>query len=250
MSNEITIKKSDLWKYATFVLLVVVVVALIFLFKGHSSNGSVNDNGTGAVNLNAFLSNSVLYPSIGPSDAKNVVVEFSDYQCPYCALASGLPSWSAQYKSQYGDLVGVAGQAENAAEQGQLKFIFVPMNFLDRDSSRNPIVGESTWAGEAAYCAGDQGKYFEMHDAIYAASTGPQEETGKYTKDNLKTIAAGISGLDTSKFNDCLDSDTYLSAIKASNAAAFSAGVTGTPAFFVNGQQVNPSWAAVQAALK
>ena len=246
MVEELTIKKSDLWKYATFALLIIVVIGAIFIFKGHSATGNnTNDTNAAAIDLSTFTSNSLLYPSVGPDNSKNTVVEFADFQCPYCALASGLPNWSSQYVSQYGDLVGVAKNIENAAEQGQLRFVFVPMNFLDRNGA-----GESTWAGEAAYCAGDQGKYFQMHDAIYAASTGPQEETGKYTKANLEIIAQSIPGLDQAKFKSCLENDTYITAIQASTSAAFSAGIQGTPAFFVNGKSVQPSWAAVQAALK
>lgn len=250
MSEDITIKKSDLWKYATFVLIAVVVIGAIFLFTGHgasSSTGNATNNST-SVDVSAFTSNSALFPSIGPSNAKNTVIEFADFQCPYCALASGLPNWTSQYTSQYGDLIGVAKNVETAAENGQLRFIFVPMNFLDNPSSQ--YGNESTYASEAAYCAGDQGKYFQMHDAIYAASTSPSEDTGKYTKANLKIIASGISGLDMSKFDNCLDSDTYLSAASQSTAAAFSAGVQGTPTFYVNGKSVTPSWSAIQAALQ
>ncbi len=240
--GKITVKKSDLWKYTTFIIIIAVIIGAVFLFKINGSSSNTNET---AINLNTFTSNSVLYPSIGPDNAKNVVVEFADFQCPYCAIASGLPNWTSQYQSQYGDLVGVAKKVESAAEQGQLKFVFVPMNFVDRGTD-----GESTWAAEAAYCAGDQGKYFQMHDAIYAASTGPQEDTGKYTKAKLEIIAQNVTGLNQTQFKSCLESDTYLSAITSSNNEALNAGIKSTPAFFVNGKQVNPSWSAVQAALK
>ena len=261
MSEEektVTISKLTLWKSAV-VILVVLLAASIFT----GGFGTKTSAGTGAAttqqnagttqqqavtDLSIFTNNSSLYPSIGPDNAKNTVVEFADFQCPYCALASGLPSWtqSSQY-SQYSSLIGTAKSAETAGENGQIKFVFVTMNFLDNPSS--PFGTESTYAAEAAFCANDQGKFWQMHDAIYAASTGPTEDDGKYTKANLTKIAQGISGLDMNKFTNCLNSDADLSKVQQSAQAASSV-VQGTPTFFVNGQQVTPSWAAIQAAFK
>jgi len=246
-SGTITIKKDSLWKYATFLLIAVVVVGGFFMLRGGSTGGAAtgdNNSGTSGIgDVSVFLNNPELYPSIGPDNAPHTVIEFADFQCPYCALASGLPSWASQYQ-QYADLIGSAGKVETLAEQGKVKFVFVIMNFLDRGN-----VGESNWAGEAALCANSQGKFWEMHDAIYKASDGPSEETGKYSVANLEKIAQGISGLDQTKFKDCLEKGTYLSAVQTSNAAAGTAGVQGTPTFVVDGKQVQASWTAIQAAI-
>ena len=254
--KTLTIKASSVWKVSCAILAILLVASILtggFGIKGATTGSAVqNTQETGttqqqAVDLSVFESNSDIFPSAGPDNAKNVVVEFADFQCPYCALASGLPSWASQYATQYGSLIGVAKSAEQAAEDGQIKFIFVTMSFLDNPQSQYGT--ESTYAAEAGFCANDQGKFWEMHDAIYAASDGPSESTGKYTKANLEKIAQGISGLDQAKFKECLENDTDLSKVQQSQKAA-SQVVQGTPSFFVNGQQVNPSWSAIQAALQ
>jgi protein-disulfide isomerase len=196
-----------------------------------------------ASDTGSITSNTDLYPSLGPSNAKATVIEVADFQCPWCTLASGVVDYTkapwSQLAAQSGDLAGAGGKAEQLAQQGDIRFIFVPMSFLGQ---------ESIYAAEAAYCAKDQGKFWEMHDAIYTASDGPSEETGKYTKANLEVIAKSISGLDQNKFKTCLESDTNLAKVQQATQGA-GAITTGTPAFFVNGQKVQPSWTAIQAAI-
>jgi protein-disulfide isomerase len=230
MSEEIKIKKSDLWKYSAALLVVIIIVGVVFL-RGDKSPGS-------DVKLDAFISDSSLYPSLGPDNADVVVIEFSDFQCPYCALASGLPDFAKQYATQYSDLFGISGKLKEMASDGEIKFIYVSMSFLG---------SESVYASQAGLCANEQGKFWEMHDAIFRAHDG-KENNGKYSKENLKIMAQSISGLDTSEFNNCLDNDLTLADV---NKVANSAGsvVTGTPSFFVNGQKVSASWNAVSAAI-
>lgn len=244
MSDEIVISKKNLWMYSTFFLLAVVIIGGIFMFTGNGSSGtgaSVSGNAvSGNVDLDVFTSNPSLYPSIGPDDAKNVVVEFSDFQCPFCAIVSGLPSWTSQYATQYGDIIGSAQKIQQMAEEGKVRFIYVPMSFLGQ---------ESVYAAEAALCANEQGKFWEMHDAIFA-SHDSKENNGKYSKDNLKIIAKSISGLDLDEFNGCLDNDEKISDVQKVASQAKSFGVTGTPIFYVNGQKMSGSWAGISAALK
>ena len=66
-----------------------------------------------------------LFPVLGPSNAKATIIELADYQCPYCTIAAGLASWTEQYKTQYGDLVGSAETAKELANQGKARFIYV-----------------------------------------------------------------------------------------------------------------------------
>jgi len=239
--KTITIKKEDLWKYSTFVLLALVVIVGIVAFSGESTtSNTIVPTPNQPVSLDAFISNPDLYPSIGPQDAKNVVVEFSDFQCPFCAMAAGLANWTSDYQAQYGSLIGVAKNVQDLAENGEVRFIYVPWSFLG---------AESTYASQAALCANDQGKFKEMHDAIFEAHDG-KENNGKYNKDKLEVMAAKISGIDTVKFNACLENDTHLSDLQKIASDVSSVGVTGTPTFFVNGQKVSSSWPAVQAALK
>ncbi len=96
-------------------------------------------------------------------------------------------------------------------------------------------VNESHWAAYAAECANEQGKFWTMHDKLYAVWSG--ENVGTYTKPNLKRYAAEI-GLDTGAFNQCLDTDKPASVIQADIAEATRLGVSGTPTFFINGQMM------------
>ncbi len=244
--KTITVKKSDLWKYSTFLLIAVLVIGGFFMFtgKGNATGNTVNNpsggntGNTAAADVSAFLNNPSLYPSLGPSDSKTTVIEFSDFQCPFCGMASGLPSWVGQAAGQYGDLIGAAGKVEQMAQQGKLKFVYVSMSFLGQ---------ESVYAAEAGLCANEQKKFWEMHDAIFTAQT-QGENNGKYNKDKLEIIANGISGIDASKFKDCLDKDKYLSAVQQAGAQASTA-AQGTPMFYVDGKQVRSSWTAIQAAI-
>ncbi len=187
-----------------------------------------------------FLDNA-LYPSLGPSNAEHMVIEFADFQCPYCALASGLPSWISQYKNQYGDLIDVAKNIKDLAKQNKIRFVYVSMSFLGQ---------ESIDAAQAALCANEQGKFWEFHEGIFKASTSPAEDTGRYSKENLKTIAKSISGLDLVKFNADLDDDKYLPSVQKIAQTASSAGISGTPTLFVDGQQVPTSWGILENILK
>ena len=89
------------------------------------------------------------------------------------------------------------------------------------------------WAAEAAECAADQEKYWEMHDKLFASQKG--ENKGAFSKDNLKKLAADI-GLDTAAFNECLDSGKYTQQITTDTGVAQQIGVQSTPAFLVAGQ--------------
>jgi protein-disulfide isomerase len=93
-------------------------------------------------------------------------------------------------------------------------------------------IGESHWAAEAAECANLQGKFWEYHDKLFSVWSG--ENAGTYTKPNLKKYASDL-GLDTAKFNQCLDTDQTMSTVQADTGDATRLGVQGTPTFFVNG---------------
>ncbi len=236
MSDEIRIKKNNLWKAATFLLVVALAIVLIFS-NVTKTTGNVSSD-VDVIDLKGFLSDNSLYPSLGPEDADIVVVEFSDFQCPYCALASGLPEFASQYVAQYPDLISSAQKVQELASEGKIRFVYVSMSFLGE---------ESVYATQAALCANEQGLFWEMHDAIFSVHDG-KENNGKFSKENLKKIAQGINSLDTNEFNNCLEKDdTLVDAKKIASAA--STIVSGTPSFFVNGQQVSASWNALSTAI-
>jgi protein-disulfide isomerase len=140
-------------------------------------------------------------PSKGPENAPVTMVEFSDFECPYCGRAKDTVD---QVTKQYGDKV-------------RLVFRNFPLSFHPHAQK----------AAEAAMCANDQGKFWEMHDVLFANQKALEPE-------QLKKYAADLK-LDTAKFNKCLDSGEKAEAVKADQEAGTKAGVNGTPAFFING---------------
>lgn len=149
-------------------------------------------------NVGIFL-NKELYPSIGQDNAKEIVVEMADFQCGFCAMASGLPSWVENYRSdeRYKGTVDIAKKFREMADRGEIRFIYAPMVFFGE---------ESLSAAEAGYCANEQGKFWEMHDAIYSAHEGKDKGKRAYLPENLKILARSIKGINSADFNSCLDS--------------------------------------------
>ena len=140
-------------------------------------------------------------PSRGPANAPVTIVEFSDFECPYCGRAE---ETVAEVMRVYGDKV-------------RLVFRDLPL----------PNHTNAPKAAEAAHCADDQGKYWEMHAKLFANQRALEVPALKgYAKD-LK--------LDQAKFDKCLDSGAKAALVEEGRKAGSEAGVNGTPAFFVNG---------------
>jgi protein-disulfide isomerase len=144
-------------------------------------------------------------PSLGPEDAKLAVVEFLDYQCPFCGQAS---STFREVAAAYGDRV----------------------RFVVRDFPVPEIHPDAVAAAEAAGCAEAQGRFWPMHDRLFALR-------GKLSRAGLD-LAAQQSGLDMGVFGACMDLHARLDEIEADIAAGTAAGVRGTPTFFFNGEPV------------
>ena len=94
---------------------------------------------------------------------------------------------------------------------------------------------ESVWAAEASECAGEQNKFWEYHDLLFARHSG--ENQGAFSKDNLKKFAADLK-LTPAAFNTCLDSGKYTSAIELQGDFLGSLGIQSTPTFLINRQVV------------
>jgi len=145
------------------------------------------------------------FPSQGPATAPVTIVEFSDFQCPFC---SRLKPEIDQVKAKYGDKVRVV--------------------FRQFPLAMHPNAQK---AAQAALCANDQGKFWQMHDEMFNDQAGLAPE-------GLKAKAKKI-GLNSQTFDACLDGDKHADQIKADMDAGQAAGVQGTPAMFVNGVFIN-----------
>lgn len=143
-------------------------------------------------------------PSRGPSSAKVEIIEFSDFQCPFCQRA--FPTVQQVLKA-YGDRIS-------------LTYRHYP---LPNHPNARP-------AAEAAACAADQGKFWEYHDRLFSNPT-------KLADADLRQHAVEL-GLDSTTFNTCVESRRHKEAVDADIAAGDAAGVTGTPAFFINGRAI------------
>jgi protein-disulfide isomerase len=143
-------------------------------------------------------------PSKGPASAPITIVEFSDFECPYCSKAEDTVK---QVMKTY---------------DGKVRLVY-------RDFPL-PFHPHAEKAAEAAQCAADQGKYWEMHEKLFANQQ-------KLDPASLKAHAKDL-GLDQGKFDKCLDSGDKAKVVETNKAAGSKVGVTGTPAFFINGYQL------------
>lgn len=141
--------------------------------------------------------------SKGPESAPVTLVEFSDFQCPYCQRINPVLD---QLRADYGDQV-------------RLVFMQFPLTNIHPKAFK---------ASEAALCAGAQDAFWPMHDAIFA-------DPKNLSPDDLKGHAATLK-LDEGAFADCLDEGDFTSEVRRQMAAGRSAGVSGTPTFLVNGR--------------
>lgn len=216
--GTITINKNDLWKYSTFLLAALVIVLVIVMISGND-NGTVTGNvvannptpsvPTQPATVSASADDDAVFGDLDKADV--VIVEFSDFQCPFCSRA--LPTLD-QIKSTYGDKVAI----------------------VYRDLPLNSIHPQAQKAAEAAECVREQGgddAFWEYHDKLFA-----NQQT--LSVDNYKAWAQEMG------FNiaSCLDSNKFANEVAKDSQDGSAATCTGTPCFIVvnsegKGQKVN-----------
>jgi protein-disulfide isomerase len=152
---------------------------------------------------------------LGDAKAKVLIIEFGDYQCPSCRMF-----WrevEPRLKKEYVDT-------------GKVKLVF-------RDFPIVQIHPEAMLAAIAVDCAGDQKKYWQMHDKVFREQDKGEDSLVRFKNTDLKKWAKDI-GLDTAAFNECLDSSRYRDEVAKDKADGDSVGIQGTPTFFINGRVV------------
>lgn len=150
--------------------------------------------------------------AMGDPAAPVKVEEFADFQCPACG--------------RYAQTIEPRIINEYVAA-GKVYYRFNPFSFLGQ---------ESFDAAQAAYCAMEQGKFWEYHDILFANQTG--ENIGDFSIERLQAFANKLK-LDTNAFNSCLSSNKYREKLNEDKNAGLKLGVTSTPSFIVNGKLVH-----------
>ena len=149
---------------------------------------------------------------MGDPNAPVKIVEFADFQCPFC-----LRYWT-----------------ETEPEIIQ-NYVATGKVYYEYRSVGGFIGPESTDAANAAYCAADQNKFWEYHDILFANWTG--ENAGDFTPDKLRQYAQAIN-LNLDQFNTCINTGAHTNEVDQDVTDAKAAGVTGTPAFVINGKLI------------
>jgi protein-disulfide isomerase len=142
-------------------------------------------------------------PALGPAAAAVTIVEFSDFQCPFCQQVA--PTLK-RVRETYGD---------------QVRIVW-------KDFPLTQIHPQAFKAGEAAHCAAEQDKFWEYHDRLFANQQALQPG-------DLKTYAADL-GLDTAAFNECVDGSRYGNRVSEGVAQGSRLGVNSTPTVYINGR--------------
>ncbi|MBL8063146.1 MAG: thioredoxin domain-containing protein [Anaerolineales bacterium] len=188
----------------------VLIVAFLFFYSYLKPTGDIVE--APQRDLSALQ---VDFNKLGNPDAPIKITEFSDFQCPYCRIFF-----------------------ENTEELLIERYVANGTVYFEYKSVGAFIGAESLAAAEAAYCAGDQGKFWEMHDTIFANQGG--ENVGAFNDRKLSAFAENV-GLDMTAYQDCIDSRKYRDLANQDATDANTAGIQATPSFLltymVNGEE-------------
>jgi protein-disulfide isomerase len=148
-------------------------------------------------------------PTKGKADAPVTMVEFADFQCPFCGrfVTDSLQQIMKKY-----------------VDTGQVKFVY--------EQYPLPFHPNAQPAAMAAECANAQGKFWPMHDKLYATQTTWESQDSAAVKNTFKQYATSL-GLNAASFNSCLDSSKYSDKIQKQTSLGSQYGVSGTPTFYI-----------------
>lgn len=211
----------------------ILAIAVVFLW--FSQSGNITGKAVAEVDQQNVPSQAAQQPQkigqkididigdaafLGAKDAKITVVEFSDFECPYCGAAMGTHQALVQkFKSQDPNWEAAVPKLEELAKQGKIRLVYkhFPLGFHQHAQP----------AAEASECANEQGKFWDYHDALFQN----QESLGRALYIELSEKL----GLNTAKFTQCIDSNKYKQKVQNDLNYGAQIGVSGTPTFFING---------------
>jgi protein-disulfide isomerase len=184
---------------------IAIIIAIAASIGSQSSTETTNlDMGR----THGTVSTAMASPILGDPSAPVTIIEFGDYQCHQCY------NW-------YHDTKPTIHQ--NYIQTGKVNLVFVDLAFLGRDSAK---------AAQAAYCAEEQGKFWEYHDLLYQLQQGIDD--GWANSERLKAFAFSL-GLDPEIFNSCLDSGKFSKRVQYNTGEAKKHGANATPTFIIAG---------------
>lgn len=209
------------WLLPASILIAAVLISgsIIYLVKSGSvqpKSPAVADQGVAAPVANTADISKISDRDaiLGDPNAPVTIVEYADFQCPYCGkfFTDAEPLIREQY-----------------VKTNKVKLIYRDFAFLGP---------ESTASAEAAECAKDQGKFWTYHDALYNTEIADGKEgNGNLNRSLFLSLAKNLK-LDIDSFTSCIDSNKYADVVTKSVSDAQSFGVNSTPASFVNGQKI------------
>jgi Protein-disulfide isomerase len=192
-------KKQDLWVILIISVIAVAIIGVIVVSKLPKPVAKID---VAAKPMESGL-------NAGDPNAPVKVVEFADFQCPYCKL--------------YWQQIEPTIMSKYVATK-QVYYTYSPMSFIGQ---------ESTDAAEAAYCANDQNKFWEYREYLF--TNQGSENSGVFSQATLIAYARNLN-LDVNAFKSCLTSGKYASQVNDDNSYASKEGVNSTPSFLVNGK--------------
>ena len=220
--DTIQLSKSTVWQIVSGLLFVLLVVSIFTSGFGFGSKTSGTPTGGTVVNNNQQGNNNVPTgivdvsadddPSLGDENAPITIIEFSDFQCPFCA----------RFREQTFDQLKT-----DYIDTGKVRLVY-------RDFPLSSIHPMAQKGAEASECADEQGKFWEYHDVLFQK----QDEWTATGVSKLKEYAGELS-LDQSKFDSCLDDGKYEDEVAKDFQDGADSGVQGTPSFFINGKQLS-----------
>ncbi len=230
----------NVWKYGFFILAAVLIIGALYVFMGDSSvtgNVVANNPGTGnQVPTTNIKIDTRGAPLLGSESAKVTIVEFSDFQCPFCRKAYN--DALQQVISEY-------------VKTGTVNIAFMQFPL----SSIHPAAQASAEATVCVHREYGNDAFWKMHDKIFqeqnkldsGSPTGAVTKTVSYGPTELNAWAKSL-GYDIST---CLSSGKYASEVQKNLVAGQAAGVQGTPAFIINGKLLSGAqpFAAFKAAI-
>jgi len=190
---------------ASILIAAVLISGAMFYTDSPSSGGDV---------LGAELEVKKTDNVIGDKDAPVTIIEYSDFQCPFCRTF---------YENAYQSI------KSEYIDKGIVRLVYrhMPLNFH----------AAAVPSAHAVECAAEQDKFWELHDAIFENQTLLGTGTVDYTQEDIRQWVLDI-GVDASDFDKCMDSDKYVDKIKQDISDAARLGINGTPSFVINGRVI------------